>query len=108
MASDKPRIRVPAWTRPMTAEIVLLNVVTSLDIAPERVLMSALEADLREIVICARDKHGEEYFASSVADGGDALWLLMRCQRLLLKVVDDMEPRRKLTQPGVVLPFPKE
>ena len=58
----------------------------------EDVLRVALEVDLSEVVICGYTEDGDEYFASSEPDGPSALWLLSRCQRALLAVVDEDEP----------------
>ncbi len=60
------------------AEIVTLKCQTRLDLPPERILASALAADLEGVVIVGYTKAGEEYFASSYADAGDACWHLQR------------------------------
>lgn len=70
-------------------DVVILPVVTRLDIPPERVLKGALEADLTEVVVVGYDKDGNEYFAASMAGGGDALWHLERAKLKLLKVSDE-------------------
>ena len=67
-------------------EVVEPDFVTRLDIPAERVLRKAQEAGLKTVVIAGYDADGEEYFASSVADGGEALWLLERCKRQLLEI----------------------
>lgn len=69
--------------------LVYLDIVTRHNIPPERVLKCALEADVKDIVICGYTKDGEEYFASSLADGGSVLWLLERMKKMLLEVGDD-------------------
>lgn len=68
--------------------IVYLDNVTRLDIPAERVLQKALERGLQSVVIVGYDADGDEYFCSSLADGGDALWLLERCKKKLLDVPD--------------------
>jgi hypothetical protein len=74
----------------MTADnVVILPVVTTLDIPAERVLSAAAEAGLTEVVVVGRDKDGDEYFASSLADGGDVLWHLERAKLRLLRMADD-------------------
>lgn len=70
-------------------DVVILPVVTRLDIPPERILKGALEADLTEVVVVGYDKDGNEYFAASMASGGDALWHLERAKLKLLKVSDE-------------------
>lgn len=57
--------------------------VTRLDLPPDRVLQQAVGA-LESVVILGYDRDGLEYFASSLADGSDVLWLLERCKRQLL------------------------
>jgi len=49
------------------------------------VLSKALEADLAGVVVCGYDKDGDYYFASSVASGSRALWLLRQCEKRLLE-----------------------
>ena len=69
-------------------DIVYLDVPSTLDIPPERVLEWAKEADLESVVILGYDKDGGEYFISSIADGGSVLWLLERLKKALLEQVD--------------------
>lgn len=71
-----------------TTNVVDLSVVTTLDIPVERILRKAMEADLESIIILGMRKNGEEYFCSSVADGGTVLWKLERCKRQLLATDD--------------------
>ena len=72
----------------MTTQIIELDNITSLDIPVERVLRKADEADLSMVVVIGYDQDGEEYFASSIADGPEILWALERAKVLLLQVVD--------------------
>ncbi len=65
------------------AEIIQLDILTKCDISADRVLEAALDK-LEGVVITGFDKNGDEYFASSYADGGDALWLLEKCKQNLL------------------------
>lgn len=65
------------------SEIINFNGKTRLDIPSDRVLESA-KGQLEGVVVIGWDKEGEEYFASSIADGGDVLWLLERCKQELL------------------------
>lgn len=65
-------------------DIVNLNTVTTLDIDPDRVIDSLKDADLEGVVVLGYTSDGEEYFASSYADGGDVLWLLERLKLQLL------------------------
>ena len=69
--------------------VVILDMVTTHDIPAERVLRGALDADLEQVTIVGVGADGEEYFASSVADGGSVLWMIERAKLKLLQVVDD-------------------
>ena len=68
----------------MSAKVLSLPVLTRLDISPDRVI-DALP-NLKGVVIAGYTEEGEEYFASSYADGGDVLWLLERLKLNLLTV----------------------
>ena len=56
---------------------------TKLDIPVDRILEEA-KGKLDSVVILGYDKDEEEYFASSMADGGEVLWLLERCKIVLM------------------------
>lgn len=58
--------------------VVTLSVPTKLDLPADRILQSAVAADLECAIVIGRTKDGVEYFASSLADGGDVLWLMER------------------------------
>lgn len=73
----------------MSDNVVQMRLVTRLPIPVETVLEGALEAGLTEVVILGFDANGDEFFASSNADGGSVLWHLMRAQKKLLQVPDD-------------------
>lgn len=66
--------------------VVVLPVVTRLDIPAERTLNTALEARLEGAVVVGTREDGTYYFASSLADGGDVLWLLEWAKMQLLQV----------------------
>jgi hypothetical protein len=72
----------------MSGEVVELDVVTRLDIPPERVLNRALKADLDGVVVIGWKKgdDGDFYFVSSIADGPEVNWLLDMAKARLLKV----------------------
>lgn len=63
--------------------VIPLNNVTLLDLPVDRVLEAAKDK-LEGVIILGYDKEGDEYFASTYADGGDVLWLLERCKKQLL------------------------
>lgn len=73
----------------MTAKVIPFGGITRLDLPPERILDQAKEAGLEGVVVLGYDKDGNEYAASSYADGGTVLWLLERTKIRLLAVVDD-------------------
>lgn len=64
--------------------------ITRHNLDPNKVLSKAT-GELSGVVVLGYDKEGEEYFASSYADGGDILWLLERCKLKLLTVFTDNE-----------------
>lgn len=67
------------------AEVVILPVVTRLDVPAERILGGALETGLEKALVVGWTAEGEFYFASSLADGGEVLWLLEMAKRRLLE-----------------------
>jgi hypothetical protein len=72
----------------MSNNVIDLPVVTTLNLDPDRVLNKAI-GELKEVIIVGYDKDGKEYFSSSVADGGDVIWLLERMKLKLLRTADD-------------------
>jgi coenzyme F420-reducing hydrogenase delta subunit len=67
------------------SNVIRFNGVTRLNVEPDIVLEAAIGA-LDGVVVLGYSKDGEEYFASSYADGGDVLWLLERLKKQLLEV----------------------
>jgi hypothetical protein len=67
------------------ADIHRLNVITRLDRSPAETLDRARESSLSSVVVIGWHESGDFYFASSVADGGAALWLLEMAKRKLLE-----------------------
>ena len=65
------------------AKIIDFTGITKLDLSPDRIL-EKVKGKLEGVVILGFDKDGEEYFASSYADGGTVMWLLERCKLQLL------------------------
>ena len=70
------------------SKVIDLPVITKLDLDPDRLLRKAI-GEMSEVVIVGFDKNGDEYFASSVADGGACLWHLSRAKKKLLDMPDD-------------------
>ena len=71
------------------SDVVVLPVITKIDCPAERILNGGLEKGLESVVILGYDKDGDEYFASSIADGGTVLWLLERLKRQLLSTGEE-------------------
>lgn len=61
--------------------------ITKHDTDPDRALEN-LKGKSGGFVIAGFDKEGNEFFASTYAEGGTALWLLKRCERALLNCGD--------------------
>ena len=72
------------------AEVVKFPGITRFDLNADDVLQEAI-GQLDEVVICGIGKDGRQYFASSVADGADALWHLERAKHALMKITDELE-----------------
>lgn len=72
----------------MTDNVVTLNMVTRLPIPVDRVLDDAQAAGLTQVIVIGVTADGEEYFASSEADGGNVLWQMERAKKRLLAVPD--------------------
>lgn len=68
-------------------EVVDLNVITTLSLDPDRLLEKAI-GKLERVIIIGIDKDGDEYFASSEADGGTVLWDIERTKLKILRVAD--------------------
>ena len=68
--------------------VVDLDVPTRLDIPADRVIDAAKKAGLAHVVIVGVTGDGNEYFAMSVSDAADILWMLERAKLKLLRVGD--------------------
>lgn len=71
----------------MTAEVVDFPGITTLDIDPDRILQCAI-GKMDQVVLIGWDKDGQEYFSSSVSDGGTVLWHMERAKLQLLRKGD--------------------
>ena len=69
--------------------VVPIGCITRLDLPADQIL-DAANGKLDSVVVMGYDKDGNEYFASSIADGGSALWLMERCRQRLLNVEEYM------------------
>lgn len=65
------------------SNVIQFRGITRLNLDPDIVLENT-KGKLEGIVICGYDMEGNEYFASTYADGGDVLWLLERMKLNLL------------------------
>jgi hypothetical protein len=66
-------------------KIIPLNNITKLDLPVDRILETA-KGELEGVIIMGYTKDGDEYFASSYADGGTVNWLIDRFKAKLLAV----------------------
>lgn len=72
----------------MTDNVVDFRGVTKLDIDPDRVTSKCI-GELNQVVVIGYDKNDDFYFASSIADGGDILWLIELAKKKLMDICDD-------------------
>ncbi len=70
------------------AKVIPFSGITKLDMPPDHILDAAKEKGLEGVVIMGFKADGEEYFASSYADGGTVLWLAERLKKRLLETPD--------------------
>lgn len=70
------------------SNVVRFTGITNLDLDPNLVLQEAID-ELDGVVILGYDKDGDEYFASSIADGGEVNWILDRAKAKLINIVDE-------------------
>lgn len=64
--------------------VVVLDMETTLDLPPERILNAAIKADLETVLVIGWDKEGDLYAAGSTAKIGDILLLLERTKQVVL------------------------
>ena len=65
--------------------VIPLGNVTKLDLPTDRVLEQARGHCSDGVIVIGYDDDGDLYFASSIADGGDVLWLMEQCKLALLE-----------------------
>jgi len=69
----------------MNDNVIPLGNITRLDLPTDRVL-DAVKGDCSDgVVVVGFDNEGQLYFASSISDGGNVLWLLEQAKLALLK-----------------------
>jgi hypothetical protein len=71
-------------------ELVSFRGVTRLDIDVDQMLENT-KGQLNNCVILGYDKEDNLYFSSSIADGGDVMWLIEALKLKLLTVFTDGE-----------------
>jgi len=67
-------------------KVTILSTTTTLDLDVGRVLQAAIDAKLRQVWVIGEDADGGLYFASSVSDGGNALWWMEKAKRALMEI----------------------
>lgn len=70
------------------SEVVKFPGITRLDMPADLILQEAT-GKLSGVIVIGWTKDEIEYFASSIADGGDVLWLLERFKKSLLETADE-------------------
>ena len=70
----------------LVPKVTVLPVITTLDLKAERVLNTALTANLAGCFVVGVDSQGKLYFASTYADGGEVLWWMEKAKKALLEV----------------------
>jgi len=68
--------------------VPLRGLITRLPIPPKRVLTGALERELEDVVVIGWSADGDMYFATSIPDGPNVMWLLELARNNLIKEVD--------------------
>ncbi len=67
-------------------EIIRFRGITKLDLDPDLIL-DELKGKIENFVVLGYDKEGNFFFSSTIADGGDILWLIEILKKRM--VVDD-------------------
>ena len=67
-------------------KVTILSTTTTLDLDAERVLQAAIDVKLKQVWVIGEDADGGLYFASSVSDGGNALWWMEKAKRALMEI----------------------
>lgn len=66
-------------------KVIPIGCITKLDL-PIDMVLDAAKGKLDSVVLAGYDKEGELYFASTMADGGEVLWLIEQLKMKLLNV----------------------
>jgi len=73
----------------MTDNVIPFGGITRLDLPVQQVLEAAKSRCSGGVVILGYEDDGSHYFASSMADGGEVVWLLEMAKKLLLEIGDN-------------------
>ncbi len=73
----------------MTSNVIPFGGVTRLDLPADQVLEQAKEWASGGVVVMGWDENGDLAFASSMADGGQVLWVLEQTKLALLTMGDE-------------------
>jgi hypothetical protein len=65
------------------SKVIPFTGVTRYDLDPD-IILENLKGKFEGFVIVGYTPDGDEFFSSTYADGGTALWLLERCKSVLL------------------------
>lgn len=68
-------------------EVVDLPCITTLDIEPDKVLNGAV-GELSTAIVIGYEHDGGEYFASSITNRAEILWLVERFKQMVLSAED--------------------
>lgn len=71
-------------------EIVSFRGVTSLDLDPDQVL-EANKGKFKHLILLGYDHDDDFTVSSTIADGGDAVWMLELAKIKLFKITGDIE-----------------
>lgn len=70
----------------MSNNVIPFNNITRLDITVERVLDAAKDQVTEGVVVLGWDENECLYFNTSIADGGEVLWLLEKAKQAMLTI----------------------
>lgn len=70
-------------------EIISFRGLTKLDLDPDQLLENN-KGDLKHVVVLGYDHEDKFIFASTMADGGDVLWMLELAKLKLYKITGDI------------------
>lgn len=72
------------------SNVVSFRGVTKLDLDPDTVLENT-KGQLKQFVIIGYDQDDEFFFSSTMADGGDVVWMLELAKIKLFKITGEIE-----------------